>query len=158
MPLIWNVTLFIIGIINVSFYSCKYTEVVYLTFCNILYLEMKIYIMLDLTSFKVYPCGMVFKSIGLGILILSSDCVFSNEKIKLDTEKHWLFFIGGLTPFEFCGRPFSFWDFCAMWLLIRQWENEITRLQSGTHRALLDGNGHFYSLAWWRAPWLTGKV
>lgn len=75
MPLIWNVTLFIIGIVNVSFYSCKYTEVVYLTFCNILYLEMKKIYMLDFTSFKVYPCGMVLKSIGLGILILTSDCV-----------------------------------------------------------------------------------
>lgn len=60
----------------------------YLIFCNILYLEMKIYIMLDFIFFKVYFCGMVFKLIGLGILILSLDCVFSNEKIKLDIEKY----------------------------------------------------------------------
>lgn len=31
----------------------------YLTFCNILYLEMEIYIALDFSSFKVYSCGMV---------------------------------------------------------------------------------------------------
>lgn len=57
------------------FIAVKCTEVVYLTFCNILYLEMEIYIILEFTSFKVSPYGMAYKSIRLGILILTADCV-----------------------------------------------------------------------------------
>lgn len=36
---------------------------VYLTFCNILYLEMEVYIVVDFTSFKVYSCGTVLKDL-----------------------------------------------------------------------------------------------